>query len=278
MPRAPRYTPVPAAHRAPSPPNLFVGTSGWAYNTWKPGFYPADVPSRGFLHYYASQLTVVEVNFTFRSDLTEDVLQSWLDATPPGFRFCFKAPQAITHFQRLRECHDAVANFVDSVRLAGRAGKLGPLLFQLPPNFAPNPSLLAEFLRAPALRRRAAPRIAFEFRHPGWFTDATYDVLRRHGAGLCLAESDDLVTPEVITAPFRYYRLRRSGGYPLKTIKAFAERFRDISQTTDVFAFLKHEDEPTGALLARKLVRQTAALDKAALKAGKTEDKAEGGQ
>jgi uncharacterized protein YecE (DUF72 family) len=229
------------------------------------------VPSRAFLHFYASKLTAVEVNYTFRSDLTEDVLRSWLDATPPGFRFCFKAPQAITHFQRLRDCHAAVATFVDSVRLAGRAGKLGPLLFQLPPNFAPNPTLLAEFLKAPAFRRRSAPPIAFEFRHAGWFAEATYTVLRRHGAGLCLAESDDLVTPEIFTAPFRYYRLRRSGGYPLKTIKAFAERFTEMSRNAEVFAFLKHEDEPTGALLARKLVQHSAKVDMSAAKAATPE-------
>jgi uncharacterized protein YecE (DUF72 family) len=252
-----KYTAVAASALAPSPQNLFAGTSGWAYPTWKPGFYPADVPSRAFLHFYASRLTSVEVNYTFRTLPTAKQLEGWLAATPPGFRFSFKAPQRITHFQRLRESYETVAEFVASIALARDAGKLGPMLFQLPPNFAADNSRLATFLKAPAL---SGLQIAFEFRHASWFSDDTYDLLRSHNAALCVAESDDLATPDITTADFRCYRLRHNGGYTPAEIEAFAQRFTTLASHGELYAYFKHEDDPTGALNAAAMLRSAAKL------------------
>jgi len=257
LPRAPKVIPTAASALAPSPQNLFAGTSGWAYPTWKPGFYPADLPPRAFLHYYASQLTSVEVNYTFRTLPTAAQLQGWLDATPPGFRFSFKAPQRITHFQRLRDSADSLAEFTTALEPARKAGKLGPLLFQLPPNFAADNERLAAFLKHRCLKRH---QIAFEFRNATWFNDETYNLLSRHNAALCVAESDDLATPDVVTADFRCYRLRRNGGYTAPALKQFAARFTALASTTPVFAYFKHEDEPTGALNATAMLRQAAKL------------------
>ena len=254
MPRAPKLTVTIPASLAPSPRNLFAGTSGWAYPTWKPGFYPADVPSRAFLPVYASRLTSVEVNYTFRTLPTETQLQGWLDATPPGFRFSFKAPQRITHFQRLRNSNEAVAEFVASLAPAQQAGKLGPLLFQLPPNFAADTTRLADLFAAPALRNTKL-QLAFEFRHESWFTEAIYTLLHQHNAALCIAESDDLATPEVHTANFFCYRLRRNGGYTPAELKAFAARFTKLAKRGEVFTYFKHEDEPTGALNAETMLQ-----------------------
>ena len=253
MPRASKFTAIVATSLAPSPRNLFAGTSGWAYPTWKPAFYAADVPSRAFLHVYASRLTSVEVNYTFRTLPTETQLQGWLDATPPGFRFSFKAPQRITHFQRLRNSHEAVAEFIASLAPAQQANKLGPLLFQLPPNFAADTTRLTDLFAAPALRDNKL-RLAFEFRHASWFTEATYVLLRHHNAALCIAESDDLATPEVHTANFFCYRLRHNGGYTPAELKAFAARFTKLAKQGEVFAYFKHEDEPTGALNAEAML------------------------
>ncbi len=260
MPRPPKYIAAAATELAPAPQNLFVGTSGWAYPTWKPGFYPAEVPSRAFLHHYASKLTAVEVNYTFRKLPTRTQLEGWLAATPPGFRFSFKAPQRITHFARLRECGDQVDAFLEALRPAQEAAKLGPLLFQLPPNFPVDAARLASFLHIPALRHTHAPRIAFEFRHPSWFAEDTYATLREAGAALCVADTDDLATPDVLTADFRCYRLRRDGGYSPEELKAFAERFTALAQDGEVFAFLRHQDEPTGALNAAALLEEAAKL------------------
>ena len=255
MPRAPKFIAVAATSLASSPRNLFAGTSGWAYPTWKPGFYAADVPSRAFLHVYASRLTSVEVNYTFRTLPTQPQLEGWLQSTPPGFRFSFKAPQRITHFQRLRNSHEAVAEFVASLEPARTVGKLGPLLFQLPPNFAADPTRLADLLAAPALHGH---QVAFEFRHASWFAEETYAILRSHNAALCIAESDDLATPEVHTANFFCYRLRRDGGYKPAELKAFATRFTALAKQGETFVYFKHEDEPTGPLNAEAMLQQAA--------------------
>jgi uncharacterized protein YecE (DUF72 family) len=254
LPRAPKFTAVAATALAPSPRNLFAGASGWAYATWKPGFYAAGFPSRAFLHVYASRLTSVEVNFTFRALPTEPQLQGWLDATPPGFRFSFKAPQRITHFQRLRNSHEAVAEFVAALQPARKAGKLGPLLFQLPPNFAADLTRLDDLLSGPSLHGKTY-QVAFEFRHPSWFTEDTYALLRHHNAAMCIAESDDLATPEIHTASFFCYRLRRNGGYRSAELKAFASRFKALAKKDEVFVYFKHEDEPTGALNAEAMLQ-----------------------
>jgi uncharacterized protein YecE (DUF72 family) len=249
LPRAPKSI-VAASSLARSPRNLFLGTSGWAYPTWKPGFYPQDVPSRAFLAFYASRLTSVEVNYTFRTLPSAAQLQGWLDATPAGFRFSFKAPQRITHFQRLRESRAAVAEFVAALEPARAAGKLGSLLFQLPPNFAADNERLASFLGDPTFAANPQLQLTFEFRHPSWFADATYDILRRSNSALCIAEGDDLATPDVSTANFRCYRLRRSGGYSPAELKAFAKQFSQLAHESELYAYFKHEDEPTGALNA----------------------------
>ena len=260
MPRA--LKPIVAAPSpAASPQNLFLGTSGWAYPTWKPGFYPKDVPSRAFLQFYASRLTSVEVNYSFRKLPSAEQLKGWLNATPPGFRFSFKAPQRITHFQRLRESRATVAEFVASLKPVRAAGKLGPLLFQLPPNFAADNARLEDFLKAPAFVRNRSLQVAFEFRHPSWFSDATYEILRRSNRALCIAESDELKTPYVSTADFHCYRLRRSGGYSPARLKTFARRFEQLAKTSDVYVYFKHEDEPTGALNATKLLAAASKLE-----------------
>jgi uncharacterized protein YecE (DUF72 family) len=257
-----------AAHDSPpadipsiqAPPNLFVGTSGWAYPTWKPGFYPSKTPARAFLYFYASQLTSVEVNYTFRTLPTEKQLQGWLDATPAHFRFSFKAPQRITHFQRLRDSGDQLTLFFASIVPAHTAGKLGPVLFQLPPNFAPDNDRLADFLEAARSAQTFPLQLAFEFRHPGWFTNETYAILRHHNTALCIAESEDLSTPDTPTSDFRCYRLRRNGGYAPAEITAFAQRFTALAATSPTYVYFKHEDDPTGALNARSMLQQAATL------------------
>jgi uncharacterized protein YecE (DUF72 family) len=245
----------------PTPRNLFLGTSGWAYASWKPGFYPKDVPSRAFLQFYASHMTSVEVNYSFRMLPSAVQLLSWLNATPPGFRFSFKAPQRITHFQRLRDSGAAVAEFVAALKPVRSAGKLGLLLFQLPPNFAAHHPRLEAFLKVPTFQQNRSLQVAFEFRHPSWFTGATYEILRRSNRALCVAESDELKTPDVSTANFHCYRLRRSGGYQPARLRAFAKRFGQLAKESDTYVYLKHEDEPTGALNATKVLAAASKLD-----------------
>jgi uncharacterized protein YecE (DUF72 family) len=254
LPRVPQVSPSASSKR------LYAGTSGWAYPTWKPEFYPAGTPAKRFLEFYASKLTSVEVNYTFRALPTAKMLEGWLAATPANFRFSFKAPQRITHFRRLQECADDVAQFVAALEPVRQAGKLGLLLFQLPPNFKADAERLGSFLATPAFRTKNAPVIAFEFRHESWFTDEIYALLRQHNAALCIAESDDLLTPEVHTAAgHTCYRLRRNGGYAALELDAFARRFTALAEQRDVYVYFKHEDEPTGALNATAFVERADA-------------------
>lgn len=245
MPRTPQVSPSASSAR------IYAGTSGWAYPTWKPAFYPAGTPAKRFLEFYATQLTSVEVNYTFRALPSAKILEDWLAATPPNFRFSFKAPQRITHFKRLRACEDDVTQFVAALEPVRQAGKLGPLLFQLPPNFKADTELLTNFLAIAALRTSHAPPIAFEFRHESWFTDPIYSILRGHNAALCIAESDDLQSPEVHTASdFTCFRLRRANGYTASELENLATRLAALATQRDVYVYFKHEDEPTGALNA----------------------------
>ena len=226
---------------------VYAGTSGWAYASWKPGFYPAKTPAARMLAYYSSQLNSVEVNFTFRQLPTEKQLTGWLDAAPEGFRFSFKAPQLITHLKRLRECGEALAALKGSLEPAERTGKMGAVLFQLPPNFRADLERLKRFLEDAS---RLNMRMAFEFRHDSWFDEATYAVLREANAALCIAESDDLETPRQVTADFICYRLRRSS-YSDAQLRGIAERFAEDAKRGDVYAYFMHEEAPDGPLRAR---------------------------
>ncbi len=260
MPRLPN---VPLPITAPEAPSrLFAGTSGWAYPTWKPGFYPAGLPQKSFLTYFSSRLTSVEVNYTFRALPTPKMVADWLDATPASFRFSFKAPQRITHFSRLRETGTALAQLLSALEPVRAAGRLGLVLFQLPPNFAADPARLRSFLADPALRSSAAPPVAFEFRHPSWFGEETYAPLREANAALCVAEADQLSTPELHTASTHAaFRLRRSGGYTLAELQEFAARFAPLTATRDTYVYFKHEDEPTGALNAAAFLEASLLAD-----------------
>jgi uncharacterized protein YecE (DUF72 family) len=247
---------VPRKALTTSTSRVYAGTSGWAYPTWKPGFYPQGVSAKKFLGFYASQLNSVEVNYTFRTLPTEAMLAGWMAQTPEEFRFSFKAPQRITHFSRLRDCESQVEALTACLAPVRAAGKLGLILFQLPPNFKADVGRLRGFLEMPALRMADAPRIAFEFRHESWFGEEVYAVLREFDAALCVAETEDLQTPEVHSAAgVACFRLRRTGGYEPSQIAEFASRFAELAKTREVYAYFKHEDEPTGALNAAGFLR-----------------------
>ena len=226
-----------------------MGTSGWAYPTWRPGFYPEKLGPSRFLGFYASRLNSVEVNHTFRALPTPAMATDWLRQTSPSFRFSFKAPQRITHFSRLVDCESHLAAFFAA--LAPFRDRLGMILFQLPPNFKADLGRLSAFLATPSLTAEGSPKIAFEFRHESWFAEEVYAILRAQNAALCIADTDDLTTPEVHTAGTHVcFRLRRAGGYSAAEIAAFARSFRRLSKDREVYAYFRHEDEPTGALNA----------------------------
>jgi uncharacterized protein YecE (DUF72 family) len=234
---------------------LFAGTSGWAYPSWKPGFYPEKLAQSKFLQHYSQRLNTVEVNYTFRHRLMEKTAQNWLTTAPANFQFAFKAHQAITHFRQLRDAAQLTADFLASVNGFAVAKKLGPILFQTPPHLECDLQLLRDFLAA--LPRGG--RFAMEFRNAGWFQEDVYAALRERNVALCLAESEKLEVPRVRTADFVYLRLRREP-YDEPARAAIAAQCSELLATgADVYAYFKHEDDPTGALHAEELLRACAA-------------------
>ncbi len=245
-----RKAPKPFAGR---PAMFYVGTSGWAYAAWKPKFYSADLPQTRFLRFYSARLNAVEVNYTFcgRHSLRQSVAERWLAQTPDDFVFAFRGPKPISHFyrHRLRNAKSLVSRFEMALAPFRRAGRLGPVLFQLPHTFSTDAGVLEEFLH----RWPRGLRVSFEFRNPSWFNDQVYDILHRYAVALCWAERDDMRTPEVVTAPFLYLRLRRSK-YSRTTLHRIIERIEYYAHRGDVCAFFR-QDEAENALYATQVLR-----------------------
>jgi uncharacterized protein YecE (DUF72 family) len=237
---------------------LWIGCSGWAYPTWKPEFYPPKTTAKKMLEYYATQLNSVEVNYTFRRLPSAATVDGWLAQAGADFRFSFKAPQRITHIKRLKDCSDALSAFYSALLPVIRAGRMGVVLFQLPPNLKADPSRLATFLKEAAPESTGTLRVTFEFRHASWFASEIFDLLRQHQAALCVAESDELQTPDVITAPFCCYRLRKSD-YGPEDLRQIETQLTANTRQGEVFAYFKHEDTPTGALQAAALLKKLRA-------------------
>jgi uncharacterized protein YecE (DUF72 family) len=229
--------------------SLFAGTSGFAYPAWKPEFYPAKVSQKDFLKHYATRLNAVEINYTFRQLPSASTLENWVAAAPEGFAFAIKAHQKITHIFRLKESEFTPVFFraIDPLRATRR---LGPVLFQLPPNLKADTALLAAFLE----KLPEDIRCAFEFRNASWLTDEVYKLLEGRRAALCLAESEKFEVPEVLTADFVYVRLRKTD-YSAEDREEIAQRARRLVEGgRDVYAFFKHEESPAGALYAEQLL------------------------
>jgi uncharacterized protein YecE (DUF72 family) len=208
--------------------NLYVGTSGYSYKEWKGPFYPEDLPDKQMLRYYS-------------------VLEAWAGDVAADFKFVLKAPQQITHKQRLKDSGDSVSYLLEVAGVLKE--RLGPLLFQLPPYLRKDAPRLREFLNLLPSGHRAA----FEFRHQSWFDEEVFGLLRDHQAVLCIAEAEnDLEIPFVSTADWGYLRLRRPD-YGDPELGAWVERVRQQSWQ-DAFVFFKHEEEGKGPAMARRFM------------------------
>jgi uncharacterized protein YecE (DUF72 family) len=231
---------------------LFAGTSGFSYPAWKPDFYPGNLPAKRFLEYYASRLNSVEVNYTFRQLPSAKTLEAWVAATPAGFAFACKAHMRLTHIMKLREAESFTEVFLRSLEPLRAARRLGPVLYQFAPTFKCDLERLDAYL--PLLPSDI--RFAFEFRHSSWLVDAVYERLARHKVALCLAESEKLEMPKVLTADFGYFRLRK-GDYAEAARREIGERVRELlDRGRDVYVYFKHEEDPHGALWAEELLRR----------------------
>jgi uncharacterized protein YecE (DUF72 family) len=230
----------------------WIGTSGYSFDEWKGYFYPEKLPAKDMLHFYAERLDTVEINNTFYRMPTEALLQGWLDQVPEAFRFAIKSPQRITHMRRLNDCADSVTRLVEVITLLGP--RLGPLLYQLPPNFKRDLPRLQRFL---AEMPRPA-KVAFEFRNKSWFDDEVFATLREHKVALVVSDTgEEPVAPLVPTTDWGYLRLRRED-FDDDALRAWAERIA-AQPWSEAFVFLKHEEEGLGPKYAARLKEFCAA-------------------
>ena len=221
-----------------------VGTSGYAYREWKTGFYPADLPAAGMLHFYAQHLPTVEINNTFYRMPSRKVLEAWSSEVPPEFCFALKASRRITHFKRLRDVGGELEFLFGNLRLL--EGRLGPVLFQFPPDFRKDMERLRDFMM-----QLPPGRHAVEFRHASWHDEEVHRALRENGVALGVAEEEvgdeeegagppmAADAPLVATAKFGYLRLRR-GEYTEPDLRAWVERIRS-QPWEEAFVYFKHE-------------------------------------
>ena len=226
----------------------WVGTSGYNYPEWKGSFYPEKLPAAQMLPYYAERLSTVEINYTYYRTPNKKILAGWFAATPERFRLTLKAPKRITHDARLKDCADRLRYFVETA--ATLDGKLGALLFQLPPNFKQDLGVLDAFLA------EFPPGVvaAFEFRHGSWLNDAVYRRLKERNLALCVADSETMATPVEITADYAYFRLRDEG-YTAADVGRWAQLIRErTAGCREVFVYFKHEEAGKGPEFARMLL------------------------
>jgi len=229
--------------------SIWLGTSGFSYKEWKPVFYPQDLSDKQFLQYYATKLNSVEIDYTFYRMPNAKTIEGWRNATPENFRFTLKASQQITHRERLKVPSEALEYFLGVV--PGLESRLGMILYQLPPFFKSDAQKLETFLSV--LPRGIAA--AFEFRHDSWFNEDVYRLLRKFNVALCIHDADDHTTPMELTAGFTYVRLRRSEYSPEQRLE-WQRRLRGwADQGTEVFAYIKHEDNPDAPLIAMEFAK-----------------------
>jgi uncharacterized protein YecE (DUF72 family) len=231
---------------------FWIGTSGYNYLEWRGNFYPSNLPAAKMLPFYAARFPTVEINYTFYRLPTDATLRGWAAATPDRFKLTLKAPRRITHDAKLQNCRPLVDTFLATA--ATLHDKLGVLLFQMPPTFKLALPVLDEFLSwlPPTVRA------AFEFRHASWHVPEVFERLQRHNAALCVAESEKLATPIVMTADFGYFRLRDEG-YTADDLRGWAERLREQQAgNRDIFVYFKHEEAGKGPEFAKEMMRLLA--------------------
>ncbi|MBN1837150.1 MAG: DUF72 domain-containing protein [Spirochaetales bacterium] len=237
----------------PQAAGCHIGTSGWSYPHWKKRFYPEELPSSEWLGYYARRLSTVEINNSFYNLPSERTVAAWRNGVPGGFSFAVKASRYITHMKKLKDPEDSLERFLRRIRTLG--DRLGPVLFQLPPQWIRNPDRLQGFLEA----LPAGLPCAFEFRDRSWFHEETYVVLERHNAAFCIYELAGESSPKRVTADFVYVRLHGpgrayQGSYDTSTLAGWAGAFSTWNrQGKAVYCYFNNDQNAYAVHNAREL-------------------------
>jgi uncharacterized protein YecE (DUF72 family) len=221
--------------------NFRVGTSGWSYSHWKNVFYPPTLPASRWFEHYATHFDTVEINATFYRMMPDKTFEGWRDKAPAGFLYAVKMWRQITHRRKLGDAHREVSDFLKRAAFLG--DRLGPILIQLPPNLGVDVERLARFL--PLLS--ADFEYAVEFRHPSWFSEPVYDLLRERRIAFCVFHHVEIECPQEVTAPLVYLRFHGesgiySGKYTAQRLARWA-RFADgcLSEGHHVAAYFNND-------------------------------------
>ena len=230
-----------------------IGTSGWAYKDWNGPFYPQEVKAKDRLSYISRRFTTLEINASFYRMPTDKAVANWREQTPDDFLFAWKASRYITHNKKLNDPDDSLDYMFQ--RIEGLGPKIGPVLFQLPPNLHRNDERLAAFLKALPKKGRSA----FEFRHPSWYEGAVLDLLRDHGAAFCISDHHDAPAPFEVTADFVYLRGHGPGGryhgrYGEAALKDWAAHIRRWRKNRDVFVYFDNDMKSAAPADAQQLI------------------------
>ena len=228
--------------------NIFVGVSGFSYASWKGKFYPKELKSEDFLSFYAGKLNSVEINSSFYAPPSATMVKSWAGRTGEDFRFAIKSPRLITHTLKLgKGASDAADRLGKTLDLLG--GKLGPILFQLPPFSRQDLKVLESFLTQTV----GVKRKVFEFRHESWLNESSYQLLDKHDAGFCMAETEDMKPVLKVTGGLPYIRLRKDT-YTEKELADWTEKIQKIVKGSDeAFVYLRHDETGENALYAERM-------------------------
>jgi uncharacterized protein YecE (DUF72 family) len=238
---------------------LRVGTSGWHYDHWQGPFYPEELSSDRWLAYYAEHLSTVEINNTFYQLPKVETLRNWRAGTPEGFLFAVKASRYITHRKKLKQPDEPVANFLRRIDALG--DKLGPILFQLPPNWNFDPERLRSFLE----RLPEGYRFVFEFRDASWFDERAYEMLAAHGAAFCIYDLGGRLAPREVTTDWVYVRLHGPDGayqgkYDVEALAGWMDAFSTwTGQGKEVYCFFDNDER--GYAVQNALALQAMAED-----------------
>jgi uncharacterized protein YecE (DUF72 family) len=237
------------------PPELWIGTSGYVYPHWRHGvFYPEKLRQRDELAWYAERFRTVELNNPFYRLPEPATFVRWREAVPADFRVAVKASRLITHLKRLRDPAGPLGLLLG--RTAELGGRMGPVLFQLPPTFQADVVRLDEFLRQlPGMHEWVV-----EFRHPSWHTAEVYDLLGRAGVALCIPVGGRVQPDLVSTASFSYLRMHAGagpgGGFTDDQLRAWAGRVRALRRAgKEVYVYFNNDREGHAVQDAARLRR-----------------------
>jgi len=218
-----------------------IGTSGWMYDHWRGIFYPDGISQSEMLSFYAKSFDTVEVNNTFYQLPKAKSVQQWEDKVPRNFLFVIKANRYITHMKNLKEVKKPLKNLLDTVGLLKK--RLGPVIFQLPPNWQVNTKRLEDFLDILPKRQK----YVFEFRHPSWYRKRIFDALKKNNVALCIHDHAQGKSPEKLTTGFIYIRLHGPHGaysnkYSKSQIKKWAEKIKKWQKKgIEVFCYFNND-------------------------------------